>query len=210
MPPPPLAKREPRTHIKDGIRREQRDWLRRVVSESGLKPSAFARKAGVSDTTLTRFLNDEGYEGALTPITMAKLQAFVEQAAPPATGAMAAGAPLEAAPWTPDDAHGAAVQALIAGRVDARPFRVETDALHLAGLRVGDLAIVDMRETPRAGDMVCAQIEIGMGARTVFRLFQPPYLVAAANDPTAYRPEIVDGERVRIAGVVTESLRWRA
>ena len=201
---------KPRTEIKDGIRREQRDWLRRVIAESGMKASAFARRAGVSDTTLTRFLNDDQYEGALTPMTMAKLQAYVAEAAPPATGATAAGAPVEAEIWTPDGNREEAVRALIAGRPSAYPFRLSTDAMHLAGLRSGDLAIVDMAELPRAGDVVCAQIEIGMGARTIFRLFQPPYLIAAANDPAAYRPEIVDGERVRIAGVVTESLRWRA
>lgn len=57
--------------------------------------------------------------------------------------------------------------------------------------------------------MVCAQIESGFGARTIFRLYRPPMLVAASVDPMAPKPEIIDGERVRVVGVMIGLVRAR-
>jgi SOS-response transcriptional repressor LexA len=87
---------------------------------------------------------------------------------------------------------------------------MRSDLLQLAGVRAGDVLIVDMSLAPRDGDVVVAQQEIGAGARTLIRLWQQPNLVAAALDPTAARPLAVDGETIRIAGVMTDLLRCRS
>ena len=43
----------------------------------------------------------------------------------------------------------------------------------------------------------------------MFRIFQPPYLLAASSDPTLMRPLVLDGETVEIKGVVINSIRDR-
>jgi hypothetical protein len=57
--------------------------------------------------------------------------------------------------------------------------------------------------------VVCAQVyQWPSGtAQTVFRIFEPPYLVAATDDPTERRPLLIDNNQVTVKGVVTQSLR---
>lgn len=73
--------------------------------------------------------------------------------------------------------------------------------------------LVGKNETEaQAGDVIVARLynwHAGT-ARTVLRIFQPPYLVAAATDPTKYRPELVDNERVVVKAVVVGSFRLAA
>ena len=70
--------------------------------------------------------------------------------------------------------------------------------------------IVDQAVTPRDGDVVCAQVEQELGAQTIFRLYRRPWLVTAGLDPMGPRPDFVDGERVRVVGVMTGLVRARA
>lgn len=75
----------------------------------------------------------------------------------------------------------------------------------------GDVVVVDLAATPTRGDVVCAQVyrwHEGK-AETVFRIFEPPYLVAASAAPALRMPLVVDNDRVMIKGVVTHSLRAR-
>lgn len=200
-----MLARAPRSQTKTAIRRQQQDWLRQVIADTGLSASRIAKLAGVSDTTLTRFLNDDSYEGALTPLTLARIQEITGKAAPGAPTGFAE----DAEPWSGDDETASALAALVGGRANAHAMTLRAESLMMVGYRPGDILIVDMAATPRAGDVVCAQIEQGVGARTVFRVYQPPMLVAAGVDPLAARPDLIDGERVRIAGVVTDALRRR-
>lgn len=208
-----MSARVGKRDTKEAIRAAQRDWLREVLRKTGETASQLAKEVGVSDTTLTRFLNKEDYSGTLAPVTIARI---AEHAGVNTPGAGAQPAPRgfreDGAPWAGPEAGdglGGVIAALLRHRPDAHPWVMKSDALALEGVRPGDIMIIDMVETPRAGEVVCAQIEQGLGAVTVFRVYRPPYLVAAAYDPTAYPPEIVDGERVRIAGVMTDMLRGR-
>lgn len=107
------------------------------------------------------------------------------------------------------DLHKDIVEKLLGSNPNASAWMIKSDVLALKGVRAGDIIIIDQSVEPRSGDVVCAQIEEGLRAKTVFRIYQPPNLVGAAFDPSAVRAEAVDGERVRIAGVMTELLRHR-
>lgn len=211
------AKRAPaKRDTKEAIRREQRAWIERLMEATGLPPSRLATEAGLSDTTLTRFLNAADHGGALSQVAMHRLS---ERHGFPLPGATAEPAAAPAgfreneatlvSDW-PDAAAEAAVRALIGARPNAFAWRIRTDALALAGIRPGDILIFDAAVPAGDGDIVIAQIEMGTGARTVCRIYQTPNLVGAGLDPTRVRPEQVDGQRVRIAGVMTDLIRSRS
>lgn len=91
----------------------------------------------------------------------------------------------------------------------AAAWTVKGAALELAGYRAGDMLVADLEARPEASDVVVAQFYDWQAdaARTVLRIFEPPYLVATATDPTKYKPELVDNERVVVKAVVVASFR---
>jgi hypothetical protein len=104
------------------------------------------------------------------------------------------------------------VNAILRGRPRVDAWRLKTMALEEAGYLPGDIVFVENLEdgqAPRPQDAVCAQIvDYQHGAaETVWRVYDPPYLVGAATDRTAYKPLAVDGERVKIVGIIRESYR---
>lgn len=197
-----------------------RAWLREILEKSGETPTELARRAGVHSTTLTRFLSRPDAP-TLSSTTVAKIAHAAGAVTPGPAGApppvvTARGlSDNDAVPYVANDQQNArdqAIQRLIAGRNSANAWVLRTDALVLAGYLPGDVVIVDLGATPVAGDVVCAQIYRWREAKadTVFRLFEPPYLVAASLAADLRKPAIVDNDRVIIKGVVTDTLRWRA
>ena len=183
-----------------------------------LKPAQLAAGAGASTSTLTRFLNDENYTGALSPDTIERIKSTYKVPGPEEY-ASSRRAPLiglsEAARFNPKQ-EGAELVAIIAAILRGRPhvdaWRLKTMALESAGYLPGDIVFVEAladNMTPKPQDAVCAQVvDYSHGAaETVWRVFDPPFLVGAAHDRTAYKPLTVDGERVKIAGVIRESFR---
>jgi hypothetical protein len=201
-------------------------WLVETLAKSGETPTALARRAGVAQTTLTRFLNRED-SSMLGLRTITKLVHATGSAPPgmsmpeaparsPASASGGQGFGEEQAEaerfGRPTDAQtpvDKALLALIAGRVAADVWILKTSALIDAGYRPGDFVIVDLNRQPRAGDVVCAQVYRWTAgtAQTVFRIYEPPYLVAANGDATLRRPLVVDNDQVVIKGVVTHLLR---
>jgi hypothetical protein len=119
----------------------------------------------------------------------------------------------DAARYTDENETGA-IQSIVAGivreRANAHAWVMKSDVLTLAGVRPGDVLIFESGLEARDGDIVRAQVENESGgADTVVRLFRPPNLIGAGVDPSAAPIETVDGERVRIAGVMTELFRPR-
>lgn len=78
----------------DALRDSQRSLLRQMLATTGLKPTPFARRAGVDPTTLTRFLNSRDVTHLLSAGTLAKCSTASGIAVP--VGIMAA------APGDPD------------------------------------------------------------------------------------------------------------
>ncbi len=195
---------------------DQRAYLASVMERTGWNQTELAQRAGLDPSTLSRFLNG-GREGhALRPGTIRKIQAASGLTAsgeiiPPAAQGFAESeaSPLEVTAQSPLNAI---IAALGQGRVNIDPWTLQSRALEGAGYRPGDIFLVALDETPAAGDVVCAQIYDWTKGRaeTLFRIFQPPYLIAATGDPQLMRPHLVDDGAVTIKGVVLHSLRGRA
>ncbi len=62
-------------------------WLNAILGETGLTPAALAERAGVSPTTLTRFLNNPDHAHALSGRTVARIVEATGKPAPPFSGA---------------------------------------------------------------------------------------------------------------------------
>jgi len=200
---------------------ELRTWLNDVLARTGETPSGLARRAGLATTTLTRFLNDPD-ANMLGMRSVAKI-AHVSGIQPAGLPRLAATngptrgmAEDEAVPFVAEainDPTARAIEALIAGRNATDPWVLKTRALEAAGYLAGDIVIVDLNRPPQARDIVCAQdYRWNEGkAETVFRIYEPPYLVAACHDlelqEKLRRPLVVDNDRVIIKGVVTDLLR---
>jgi transcriptional regulator with XRE-family HTH domain len=195
---------------------DQRAYLASVMERTGWNQTELAQRAGLDPSTLSRFLTG-GREGhALRHATIRKIEVASGLSA---SGEIRAGAapgfaeseasPLELPAHSP---FKAIIAALAQGRMNIDPWTLQSRALEGAGYRPGDILLVALDEIPATGDVVCAQIYDWTKGRaeTVFRIFQPPYLVAATGDPQFMRPHLVDDGAVTIKGVVLHSIRGRA
>jgi hypothetical protein len=196
------------------IRAVQRVWIEKLASWTGLDPSIIATRAGLSGTTLTRPLNDEGYRGVLRPETIHRLVKEYKVPSPDefARGALFPGE--EAEPFDPrtvpaDVAR--AVKALAAEHPGVEPWRLKGDVLIAVGYLPGDILLVDTTAVARAQDVVCAQAPNTDGSGpplvTIWRVYDPPWLIGASPDRTAHKPLPVDGERVVVKGVICQMIR---
>lgn len=204
-----------RSQAKKDLQTRQRAWLDEIVQMTGEKPSTIAENAGVSDTTLTRLLYNKDYSGTLTQVTIDRIKARYKVPGPEET-TKSRGATLlsfSEAERLEDKREEPALLRVIAAiterHVNVEPWRLKTTSLELAGFLAGDIVFVDTAATPQAQDAVCAQIaDYGRGsAETIWRIFDPPYLVGAAHDRTAYKPILIDHDRVKVRGVIVDSLR---
>jgi hypothetical protein len=206
-----------RTTAKKGVQARQRAWLLEVLEKVQLKPSQMASSAGVSDTTITRILNNEEYTGTLAQETIERIKSTFKVPGPEeyASGrsaliGLSEASRFEASKEARDLA--AIVSAIVRGRPDVQPWRLKTMALEGVGYLPGDIVFVETLigdDLPKAQDAVCAQVvDYQHGsAQTVWRVYDAPFLVGAGHDRTAYKPLLVDGERVKIFGVIRESFR---
>lgn len=192
-------------------------WLTELLTSLGETPTSLARRAGVAQSTLTRFLNNED-SSMLSTRSIAKIAHATGDKGPPGfrTEPQPRNSGLaepEAVPFKGLDALEKPLKRALAGLLEGRNatdvWVLRTTALIHAGYLPGDFVIVDLNATPKAGDVVCAQVyQWALGtAETVFRIYEPPYLVAPSADPQLRRPLVVDNDRVVIKGVVTHLLR---
>lgn len=178
--------------VIDNERAAMRSWLTDVMRRTGLRPTPLAKRAGISPSTLTRFL--EGGSAILDRVTLRKI---ADAAGVPAPGDPAQSGFAEDLVQIDDDTP-----------ID-NPNRytkaVGSRALELVGFLPGDEVEFDMSATPVAGDVVEVQVYTPgslIGAETKLRVYDPPYVVPRSIDPAIKpTPFFVDGERVRIAAV---------
>lgn len=207
-----------RRGTKAEVQARQKSWLSEVLQRTKLKPSQLAVGAGVSSSTLTRLLNSDEYSGTLAPETIERIKDTYRVPGPEelAGGGKSVLIGLSEAARFDLKREPAKISTIIAAimhsRENVEAWRLKTMALESVGYLPGDILFVRILghgETPRPQDAVCAKITDHQhgSEETVWRIFDPPFLVGAANDRTAYKPVLVDGERVRIFGVVEESYR---
>jgi hypothetical protein len=194
-------------------RDQQRAWLKKVIAQTGLAPTALAVSSGLAVTTLTRFLNDPDHGSALSARTIGAIERT--------TGVRFGDEPRplslrepETEPYNYEqgDPQLTAILRQVLGTANGVDCMIlRSRALESSSLVPGDILIVDMNKQPIGGDVVCAQVyDWPRGrAETVFRIWEPPYLVAATMDPRLRRPYAVDNENVVIKGVMIASLRPR-
>jgi hypothetical protein len=209
-----VAKTTERTAQKKAVQQRQREWLQGIVNASGDTLSQIALRANVSQSTLTRIANSAEYSGVLTAVTIERITEAYQVPGPdefsgrrPMLGGFHEAERFD--PAGDRDGITAIVQALLAQRDGSDAWRLRTDALEQVGYLAGDVVIVDMNATPQPQDAVCAQVYDWQrgAAQTVWRVYDPPFLVAASRDRTAHKPLLVDNERVVIKGVVEKMVR---
>jgi hypothetical protein len=201
-------------------RDETRDWVHAVLTHLDMKPTQLAKKIGKAPSTLNRFLNDPDVEHNLSDETLraiaevAKVRPFEVPGGTPrrAMGMGEAEAvPFEAGkPGSSSLVGNALAQDALSSNGRA-PWILRSTALTGVGYLPGDVLIVDLNERPRVHDVVCAQVyDWSRGkAETVFRLYEPPYLLSSTTDPKLLRPLVVDDDVVIVKGVVVSSMRNR-
>ena len=191
-------------------RDEQRAWLAQVIAATGIPPTTLAQRAGLSATTLTRFLNSPEHASALSARTIAAVEKLsgIPYGAQIRPGIIKEddATPFEAGPSNilPID-----LKASLRGNA-LHSWTLNTRALETAGYQPGDILIVDLNEPPAPGDVVCFQLYDfrAMHAETLFRLYQPPFLYAATMDRLLGAPILIDNN-VGIKGPVVMSVRPR-
>lgn len=188
-----------------------RAWLQRVLASKDWKPHRLAKEAGVSPATISRALNDDSFTTSTT--TIEKIVRATGVPAPTGIGMMVPNSKLRS--FAEPEAEYVASPQDITGSEQAgqqATWKLSSRALDLAGYLPGDLLIVDPTISPVARDIVCVQIysREKMSAETVFRVFDPPYVVTRSTDPAAERkPLLIDQERASIWGTVIKVVRIR-
>lgn len=205
--------------MADDLKDEHLRWVRAVMAHMGdISANELARRAGFSPSTLQRPLNDSNWPHALSSATLAKIgkAAGLKPLEYPVRGG-SFGEP-EAEPFVYEACGDAissnvdrAVRELVRGRNGRDPWVVQSHALELSGILPGDILIVDMNLQPRPKDIVCAQIYqwSHMRDETIFRVYEPPYLLTSSLRYGSQRPIVVNDEDVVIRGVVDGLFRRR-
>ncbi len=205
--------------------------IRHVRTLAGLTQKMFGERLSVTSQAVSQWERNE-------PVSFANLSKISEftgasfdwlrtgAGSPPAPGASqidtSAPAPQhphsvheEAVPYSPERAPRSlrdAIEFFQKDRPDTHAFIVKSNVLGAANIQPGDVVVMDrsLADFAKAGDVVRAQVldDVG-GATTIFRIFQPPYLVTG-KEPLSDAPgEHVDGENVQIVAVMTELVRMR-
>ena len=198
--------------------RATKDWVKAVASHMNLSVSDLARRAGMSPSTLTRFINDKSDKLTITDRTLDAISAYSgiqKYVQPGSRRAPGFGEPdavvfdqggSELPAWVKE-----AVRVARGQRNGVEAWIMKGRTLDLLGILPGDVVIIDQNARPRAGDIVCAQVtDLATGStEMVMRRFDPPFIHAHSAKLGPLRPELVDDERVVIVGVEIGVIRPR-
>lgn len=200
-------------------KQDQLDWVRAVMAHLGLTTyNALAVRAKVDPSLIQKPFN-KNYKGKFGTDTLGKIAAAAGLRVmewPDRPGGLAE---AEAIPFEYDQSGDAiaqnvdrAVRELTRGRNGRDAWQIQGHALELSGYVPGDIVIVDLNMTPRPKDVVCAQVYDwpNRRAETVFRVYDPPFLLTNSIRFGPQKPLLVDDERVSIRGVVDGLFRRRA
>jgi transcriptional regulator with XRE-family HTH domain len=193
---------------------DQHAFIAKVLAKTGWSQSDLAARAGLDPSTLSRFLS-KGREGhALRASTIQRIAtasgfAFDSEIVAEISGFSESEAkPFE---FVAQDRRAVAIKLLCDQNDSSDAWILKSRALESLGHLPGDVLIVGLNTTPHIGDIVCAQIYDWAkgGAETVFRIYQPPALIAATHDTNLLKPFLLTDNAVVVKGVVLHSLRSR-
>lgn len=194
---------------------EQRGWLLHLSESTGLSLTEIARKAGMAQTTLTRFANNPNVAHVLSARTISQIEQALGVPFGQAPGARleARGRPAgEAEPYHGHNLVDPDIATVLAALPASwEPWLLHGDALTAAGYLPGDVLVVDPDGFPSSKDVCRVSVDQGprVDRRTCFRIYETPFVVASSHDPHAEGPLLVDQAKVRITGVVRMLLRPR-
>jgi hypothetical protein len=195
-------------------RDQTKEWINSVLQYMQVTPTELARRARLTPSTLTRFVNDPDYPNDLSRRTIDAIAsaAGIKPLQKPGERIRSL-TDAEATRYSSgDDALVDNLMKAAVGQQNAIDgWVLQSRALELEGYLPGDLLLVSRSEFAVPGDVVQAEIYDWKAGRheNVFRVYEPPYLVSASTDRRARRPMVVDQENVRLIGVVVGTLRPR-
>jgi hypothetical protein len=200
------------------LKQEQLDWVRAVMAHLGVPSyNALATRAGIDPSLVQKPFNPN-YKGKFGADTLKRIADAAGLRPMEYPDRPAGLGEAEAVRFNYDASSDAiarnvdrAVRELTSGRNGRDAWVIQGYALELAGFLPGDIVIVDMNITPQPRDIVCAQLYDWTGgkAETVFRLYDPPFLLIHSVRFGSQKPVLVDDDRVVIRGVVDGLLRRR-
>ena len=198
-------------------RETQLAWVRAVLAHLGVSATELARRAKLAPSTLQRPLNDPEWDKMLSGRSMAAIAEVAGLRPLEFPNRVRGLAEAEATKYDfnlssdASDNFDRAVREMCQGRNGRDAWLMRGYALELSGIMPGDVLIVDMNIQPAQDDIVCAQIYDWSGTKTetVFRLFDPPYLVTHSVRAAREKPLAVDNSTVVIKGVVSTVMRNR-
>ncbi|MEO1067146.1 MAG: hypothetical protein AAFW47_07195 [Pseudomonadota bacterium] len=199
----------------ENMRAKQLAWVQAILEYRGWSQSTLAEKAGFNHTTLSKWKNHQRNDAQLSSDIVHKI--WQVGGIPPYNTAPSAPARGFAEEESQHFDHAkanenspilAAIDAIKAGRNAVDPWVLKSNALETAGYLRGDILMVDLGAHARPGDVVCAQLYEKTGStKTIFRIFEPPYLVSSSTDRSLLKPILLDDNSAVVMGVVIASLR---
>lgn len=200
------------------VKKDQLDWVTAVKAYLGVTSNnALAVMAGVDPSLVQKPFNPN-YKGKFGADTLQKIAAAAGLRVMEYPSRPSGLAEAEAVPFVFDGSADAiaqnvdrAVRELCRGRNGRDPWVIRGYALELSGFLPGDIVIVDMNISPQPKDVVCAQVFdwSGRKAETVFRIYDPPFLLTNSIRFGPQKPLLVDDDRVMVRGVVDGMFRRR-
>lgn len=197
---------------------QQLDWVRADMKHLGVTANGLATRAGFRASTIQKPLNDPDWPHALSGTTLAKIARVAGVKPMEFPNRPTGSGEAEATAFVfgeVSDAIGSnidrAVRELTRGRAGRDPWVLHSYALESSGYLPGDILIIDRNITPAPKDVVCAELYqwTGSKAETVFRLYEPPYLLTNSVRVGIQKPLLVDNDHVVIKGVVDGLVRPR-
>jgi transcriptional regulator with XRE-family HTH domain len=200
---------------------EKRNWLLSALEQTGLKASPFAKKAGVSPSTVLDFLKNPdkknppsdrifqilAQEHNLTPL-------FDSPYIPVKNHFSEDGAQQLTPEYLQSEKQFDQIKMAYSGDAEKHFYVMSGRALENEDIRDGDILVVDYKRSPKSNDIVCISLrdEEKMSAQTIFRKYieKPPVTICiTTTNDASIQPNVLfpDGNQVKIYGVVSMHIR---
>lgn len=192
------------------------DWIGRVLHHYDISAYKFSQRSGVSKQQIGRYLKPNTGSSmpkidTLTSLADAAVDVPLPAGLLPTRNGQRPVTGFAEPEMKPVSMEKLGACPLEPGSASQSVWQITTRAIELPPYAYlpGDYVLLDEDAKAGPGQAVCAQIyDRQGGAETVFRAYEPPFLVTATADPDArHAPLFVDGDKVIVKGPVIKSVR---